>query len=844
MESIIVPGSKSAPANEAQVESTNSSVSSSESGSDQLQTAATSVDTLDNPEQPEKSSEVVQKVPEANGVPEEDLTDSSKAPKEVGTLEEEKAGGVHSGKPPQDEGIVESGSDSGTDSDNTSVYGPLRHSRGPAFTRRIRNAPRQLEEFIQYSRLMEERMQALEREIRALKAPRPPVVDSDGSSERGEKEKEKEEDVENLLAGVRIPTLMPEIRRLAWSEFSTRDFKETCSVDVLYGEPEETVEARKKISQTKAAGGQNEKSSVAKSGDASAKNEPELSHLHENVDPKSSAESTSRSIPTSSYNKDDRPTRIRLVSRLLRIELRELTGYNIVSDTREILEPFAPFIRFEAEIRAHDTVLRERLSTLREEEAEMIRKMETKENVEKENVVIPDQEFKDTVEKEKTVEEVAAQDRTATSLLEDGKEDSDADSKQLILAKKKPTIMFPIETVEFPKAPENVLSSGNNNALDIAYLMIRYNLSQERVMAIAKGREMDEAEVEAERQSDFSSEETVAYERRMDIFQALVLLEEWKLLITLLDQDLAHSLKIRNDAKSGCLDELSFHDMCSVFEPGQIVMAQGDNRQALQIFAVTGGRRRLDEDTKETTEKGGDEVKQQKVPHIGDAYNPLIVDCYHYDYDGQNLGAVQKSFIIKWFKGKEKVKSLPLYPGNFASANVREDLMRRGEKFMSLCCPPSGIVHRQYVGLSFDEPSEEIDSPVIIDVAMASRVPKEQRPEPHGWVPKLGIQGPAAVDEREVKELSKATCGVKDCKAANCGAGNISPVLDDHDEAQRLTKEFLSSSEILSERTLRRETLKPEDYMLFPCRVFGFVLRSRRWGTFRHLSSRLTLAIS
>jgi hypothetical protein len=126
--------------------------------------------------------------------------------------------------------------------------------------------------------------------------------------------------------------------------------------------------------------------------------------------------------------------------------------------------------------------------------------------------------------------------------------------------------------------------------------------------------------------------------------------EEWKALIQLLDENLSEIIEIRNTARKGELDEACFLDLCYIFSPGDMVRAYGDNRQLLQVFSVSGGRRVLE--YKPPTMNGSTaETAKDAMAALGlymeDQYSPLVINCFYYDFNSVYIGRVQKTSTIK-----------------------------------------------------------------------------------------------------------------------------------------------------------------------------------------------------
>ena len=111
----------------------------------------------------------------------------------------------------------------------------------------------------------------------------------------------------------------------------------------------------------------------------------------------------------------------------------------------------------------------------------------------------------------------------------------------------------------------------------------------------------------------------------------------------------------------------------------------------------------------------------------------------------------------------------------------------------------------------------QINSDIIIEFTMAFLKNKD-------WEPKIGIGPQLQPDLRETKEI------IDSADAEGEGMNEI--IHKDYNiDSQRL-KRFLEEARPTLESFVSIHDLKPDDFLLCPNRVFGFVLRSRKWGTF------------
>ena len=312
-----------------------------------------------------------------------------------------------------------------------------------------------------------------------------------------------------------------------------------------------------------------------------------------------------------------------------------------------------------------------------------------------------------------------------------------------------------------------------------------------------------------------------------DAAKARFLLPSWTTLIALMDNDLRPKLKMCSEISNKTLREISYEDLGYLFKPGDVVLASQDRQlQALAVLAITGGRKLLPNAIK----KGTSDEHSGSFFHTSGGYSPFVVDCYYYDFDGTNFGAILRSITIPKYQGKTPVDQLAVYPEWFSSGpsrDLRTILAARGRKFVQLCSL-SAVAHRQYTGRTLDDPPEEVDSQVVIDGHMAAIVPSDQRPDKADWMPTLGMKEPTEPDMKEI-EYSHINCESEDCGICH----NPDPAkrwFFDHLEFDRRQSKAYVTSQEIGNRPFGEGELREHQLILLPYRVFGFVLRSRKWG--------------
>ncbi|KAF3016552.1 hypothetical protein E8E14_012443 [Neopestalotiopsis sp. 37M] len=219
----------------------------------------------------------------------------------------------------------------------------------------------------------------------------------------------------------------------------------------------------------------------------------------------------------------------------------------------------------------------------------------------------------------------------------------------------------------------------------------------------------------------------------------------------------------------------------------------------------------------------------------------IFVKCVHIDFNGQMLGPVLDIFAIPDFKGEKAVASLPVYPIEFCEkAGITELFVERGKVFAKA----GGIEHMHYRGLTL--PAEEssklrddVDSQVVIDFEEAiNRYPEWMPPVEKTVLEESGEQEDSDNEEEWMPRFRK-TQNRSDWK---CIPGCCSRERAYHDESidDRTRNDYMTSqanensttpSAAIVARTFSdmNDHFKDDDFLIMSYRVFGFVLRSRKW---------------
>lgn len=317
----------------------------------------------------------------------------------------------------------------------------------------------------------------------------------------------------------------------------------------------------------------------------------------------------------------------------------------------------------------------------------------------------------------------------------------------------------------------------------------------------------------------------------------------------------------RNYIESPICRKIFFSDLWQLFRPGTEVIGS-DGKQAYRVIGVESAKHRIAPSWERWYKPRGSE--EDKTPDFR-------VTCVYIDFDGVKIGPVQKWFEFDRFDGQREITSLEVYPISFQTVRhsefsdvewrgikdqpvsewYRKKLVGRGERFLEVIRGK----HMYYAGSTLDE-KEEAESPVVIDFETAITAhDSEIEPlrEQHllteeqkrlfaekAWKPKMStlIGMPGKDPETERNECIGECCRDDyvyddqhvDAKQREEYIASLLPGKDAVDEQPPIT---------IMPRPLRDLTLgndgnfqcSDDELVIMSYRAFGFVLRSRKFGT-------------
>jgi hypothetical protein len=288
------------------------------------------------------------------------------------------------------------------------------------------------------------------------------------------------------------------------------------------------------------------------------------------------------------------------------------------------------------------------------------------------------------------------------------------------------------------------------------------------------------------------------------------LLADARLLMEFFDNDLRPTLDLRQAISDGTATDIEFADLWHLFDFGTIVVNQSDHTRAYRVISSTGGREPLTEIM---------ENEEHRTP----ALDGFVVDCLGLIFDGSQFVPSLHKFTINKFHGPRPICSLPVFPLVFdQNADALSDQLReRGNRYIQITSPP--FSHHFMKGRTLDEPSHDVDAPVIVDMTAALNT------NAHWKIP-TRVQ-PKDITKADLRETFLAPkCrhvwrNVEGC----CGRDYI---FKDHSiDKNDFAVQSQNDSHLLGAR--QKSELTDDDFLLLPDRVHGFILRNRQWVTMK-----------
>lgn len=325
-------------------------------------------------------------------------------------------------------------------------------------------------------------------------------------------------------------------------------------------------------------------------------------------------------------------------------------------------------------------------------------------------------------------------------------------------------------------------------------------------------------------------------------------LEDVRCLLAFIDNDIKPRQKLIHDS---LCRTVKFDDIWFLFNPGEPVITR-NSRQAYRVINTTCTRHRVQLFRKTNLKSLKDEPNAQFED------NPIFINCVYVDFDGVSIGPVRQNFTISRFDGQKDVESLPIYPLRFSrNPGLRESLIERGRRFIEV----AGMKHMHYSGLSL-KTHGDVDSQVVIDFEEALTRNPKWKPEIESIIEedskkrRTSSRSDSDTSSSSDSDLSpppryrpqpsfKRSRG-KRVKARSCIAqccANENTHHDDYVDTRR-SEEYIGlqmnmktpkmPSVAILQRLFNELTgeniLSDDELLILSYRVFGFVMRSRKWG--------------
>ncbi|EKG11256.1 aaa family ATPase [Macrophomina phaseolina MS6] len=231
--------------------------------------------------------------------------------------------------------------------------------------------------------------------------------------------------------------------------------------------------------------------------------------------------------------------------------------------------------------------------------------------------------------------------------------------------------------------------------------------------------------------------------------------------------------------------DISFPDLWYLFKPGGLVVSANED-QAYRVIEV---------------------VYRANAPGSMASFG---VKCVHMDYDGQKIGPVISLFWVGKYFGKRNVATLPVYPlrCNDDPSGLQRILVDRGRKSMKAIISR----HMHCMGATLND-LQAVNGQVMIDFEGALAHNSH-------WRPEILSIGESLFDKQGEKGSTEDN-----------GPAEFSS--DRELASEYLMKHELTDPYLRSRKMAGGEaSVSDDELMLLTHRLFGFILRTRKWGMY------------
>ncbi|KAL7907756.1 hypothetical protein GGI35DRAFT_454729 [Trichoderma velutinum] len=317
-------------------------------------------------------------------------------------------------------------------------------------------------------------------------------------------------------------------------------------------------------------------------------------------------------------------------------------------------------------------------------------------------------------------------------------------------------------------------------------------------------------------EEDMIEREQKAQEEKDEYTRSAMAYKQMKVLVEFINTEILEKIE---SLTSGCCQKVAFADLWYLFKPGDEVVERS-RRQAFRVLRVTNPVHKA--------------IPPWRNFEASDSEAaPVTITCVYIDFDGKQLGPVTKEFVIKSFNGEKLITSLEVYPLSLVKENFGDDLSKqksfrhrlieRGEMFLDV----AKVKHMHYNGYTIDT-GDEIDSQVVVDFAEAFS--------------KADNNCQAATFEALIGASQEHPGDKQKCSAECCSEENIHY---DHYVEKRRVDDYIAGlipqdkitepsvsifPRNLADTRAPEKTIPESDLVIMSYRVFGYVLRSRKWA--------------
>lgn len=301
--------------------------------------------------------------------------------------------------------------------------------------------------------------------------------------------------------------------------------------------------------------------------------------------------------------------------------------------------------------------------------------------------------------------------------------------------------------------------------------------------------------------------------------------------------------------------KVTFDDMWLLFKPGdEVIQSNGD--QAYRVIEVETKLHRAippwEGLWKPTTLSSGPKITDPSnaflpppPPPDPDPWSregdnkPFVLWCVHIDSDGVNIGPVTTEITIDSFEGERFIFDLDVYPLRLRAKDVlgsavpstpvpsiRDQLIERGKRFTKM----SGIQHAYYSG-TIHGTQDRLEGQVVVDNSLVFHSDSSKdRPEVKSWVQAMA---PVQPFDGESAACS-ATCCIEDAVWSDRSFdlrrnSEYMEMAIPTDRTDSLSLAALECPIASVNKSEKEGKITDSEYLIMSDRVWGFILRDRRW---------------